>query len=255
MSTLHEFKSQFIFHDHNSQEVIFPVDNLCWWSRKEVSSAIRERITSKVGIAFSVPIPVHWYMFEISILEEVTEVTERQHGIILLETCYNIGFQLGMNRSEVLQCAVYLDSFSSFLFFPKVLPNIVFTDPQFLLEVLSCLISVSFVDLTEEILPGGCSISQETQQLLRKDGIFEDSLLDDLSLPFVPPLFTKEDFLKLLCSLCIIAPLSDPEACPNRYFLPIVLPPSQLTDEDKLIFATSCDPMIIEFSGRIVPQV
>ena len=255
LSTLHEFKSHFIFHDDNSQEVIFPVDNLCWWSRKEVSSAIRERITSKVGIAFSVPIPVRWYMFEISVLEEVTEVTEKQHGIISLETCYNIGFQLGMDRSEVLQCAVYLDSFSSFLFFPRVLPNVVFTDPQFLLDMLSCLISVSFVDLMEEIVPGGYSISPETQRLLREDGIFEDSLLDDLSLPFVPPLFTKDDFLKLLCSLCIIAPLSTPEDSPNRYFLPIVLPPSQLTDEDKLIFATSCDPMIIEFSGRVVPQV
>ena len=255
LSTLHEFKSHFIFHDDNSQEIIFPVDNLCWWKRKKVSSAIREQIMSKVGIAFSVPIPVRWYMFEISVLEEVTEVMENQHGIILLETCYKIGFQLGMNRSEVLQCAVYLDSFSSFLFFPKVLPNIVFTDPQFLLDMLSCLISVSFVDLTEEILPGGCSISPETQRLLREDGIFEDSLLDDLSLSFVPPLFTKEDFLKLLCSLCIIAPLSAPEASLNHYFIPIVLPPSQLTDEDKLIFATSCDPMIIEFSGRVVPQV
>ena len=255
LSALQEFKNQFIFHDDDTQEVIFPVDNLCWWSRKKVSSAIRERIMSKVGIAFSVPIPVRWYMFEISVLEEITEVTEMQHGIISLETCYDIAFQLGMDRSEVLQCAVYLDSFSSFLFFPRVLPNVVFTDPQFLLDMLSHLISVSFVDLMEEILPGGCSISPETQRLLREDGIFEDSLLDDLSLPFVPPLFTKDDFLKLLCSLCIIAPLSTPEDSPNRYFLPIVLPPSQLTDEDKLIFATSCDPMIIEFSGRVVPQV
>ena len=65
MSALHEFKSQFIFHDDEFQEVIFPVDNLCWWSRKEVSSAIREQIMSKVGIAFSVPIPIRWYMFEI----------------------------------------------------------------------------------------------------------------------------------------------------------------------------------------------
>ena len=255
LSALHEFKSQFIFHNDESQEVIFPVDNLCWWSRKEMSAAIRERIMSKVGIAFSVPIPIRWYMFEISVLEEITEVTEMQHGIISLNTCYNIGFQLGMDRSEVLQCAVYLDSFSSFLFFPKVLPNVVFTDPQFLLDILSRLISVSFVDLMEKILPGGCSISPETQRLLREDGIFEDSLLDNLSLPFVPPLFTKDDFLKLLCSLCIIAPLSTPEDSPNRYFLPIVLPPSQLTDEDKSIFAESYDPMIIEFNGRVVPQV
>ena len=255
LSTLHEFKSQFIFHDNDSQEVIFPVDNLCRWSRKKVSSAIRERITSKVGIALSVPIPVRWYVFEISVLKEVTKITENQHGIISLETCYNIGFQLGMDRREVLQCAVYLDSFSSFLHFPRVLPNVVFTDPQFLLDMLSRMISVSFVDLMEEILPGSHSISPETQRLLREDGIFEDSLLDDLSLSFVPPLFTKEDFLKLLCSLCIIAPLSAPEASLNRYFIPIVLPPSQLTDEDKLIFGKSCDPMIIEFSGRVVPQV
>ena len=42
LSALQEFRGHFIFHDHETKELIFPVDNLCWWSRKKISSAIRQ---------------------------------------------------------------------------------------------------------------------------------------------------------------------------------------------------------------------
>ena len=250
LSTLQEFRGHFIFYDDEAKELIFPVDNLCWWSRKKISSAIRQRIMSKVGVGFNFPVSVRWYMFELIVSEQASQ---EKHGIISLYNCCKIGGQLSMYVSEVKECVTFFDSLSLFLYYPKVLPNIIFTNPQYLLDSLSTLIRFSFVDLLEEILPDE-ELSSEDQRLLREDGIFEDSLLDKLSLPFIPHLFSKDDFLQLLCHLCIIAPL--PTADPvRRYFMPIVLTPSVVTDEDKAVYMTSCDPMIIEFSSKVVPQV
>ena len=64
LSSLSEFRDQFIFHDDPSQnDLIFPVDNLCWWKRSKTSALIRERIISQKDVGFKVPIPVKWYMF------------------------------------------------------------------------------------------------------------------------------------------------------------------------------------------------
>ena len=250
LSALQEFRGHFIFYDDEAKELTFPVDNLCWWSRKKISSAIRQRIMSKVGVGFNFPVSVRWYMFELKVSEQASQ---ENHGIIPFDNCCEVGGQLSMDVSEVKECVTFFDSLSLFLYYPKVLPNIIFTNPQYLLDSLSTLIRFSFVDLLEEILPDE-ELSSESQRLLREDGIFEDSLLDKLSLLFIPHLFSKDDFLQLLCHLCIIAPL--PTADPvRRYFMPIVLTPSVVTDEDKAVYMTSCDPMIIEFSSKVVPQV
>ena len=250
LSALQEFRGHFIFHDHETKELIFPVDNLCWWSRKKISSAIRQRIMSKVSVGFNFPVPVRWYMFELIVSEQVSQ---EKHGIISFDNCCKIGGQLSMDVSEVKECVTFFDSLSLFLHYPKVLPNIIFTKPQYLLDSLSTLVRFSFVDLLEEILPNE-HLSFVSQRLLREDGIFEESLLDKLSLPFIPPLFSKDNFLQLLCYLCIIAPLPTADLV-RRYFMPIVLTPSVVTDEDKAVYMTSCDPMIIEFSSKVVPQV
>ena len=250
LSALQEFRGHFIFHDNEAKELIFPVDNLCWWSRKKISSAIRQQIMSKVGVGFNFPVPVRWYMLELKVSEQASQ---EKHGIISFDYCCEIGGQLGMDVSEVEECVTFFDSLSLFLYYPKVLPNIIFTNPQYLLDSLSTLVRFSFVDLLKEILPDE-HLSTESQRLLREDGIFEDSVLDKLSLPFIPPLFSKDNFLELLCYLCIIAPLPTADHV-RRYFMPIVLTPSVVTDEDKAVYMTSCDPMIIEFSSKVVPQV
>ena len=90
--------------------------------------------------------------------------------------------------------------------------------------MLSTLIRVSFVDFIENILPKGHYLEVETQRIFREDGIFDTCLLNKLSLPFSPPLFSEEMFLKLLQYLCIIAPVFSAEVI-KKYFMPVVLPP------------------------------
>ena len=251
LSILHEFRDHFIFYNDDPQELIFPVDNLCRWNRKKISSFLRKCIMShQKDIGITVPIPVRWYMFEMSLKEEASQ---HEHGMILLDTCCSIGRNYSMNQDDVLESITYLHSMALFLYFP-VLPHVIFTNPQYLLDILSDLIRVSFVHSLEDILLEGQSLPPDTQEIFCTKGVFDDSLLDKLSLPFVSKLFTKIELLKLLQYLCIIAPLFTSDSL-NRYFMPVVLPPNQVEDNLVAMFTTECDPMIIAFESKVVPQV
>ena len=120
--------------------------------------------------------------------------------------------------------------------------------------MLSALIRVSFVDSLEDILLEGKSIALDTQRAFREFGVFEESLLDSVCLPFVCSIFTKHAFLMLLQYLHIITPLSTTDGV-KRYFMPVVLPPQQAKEKDIVLFQRKCDPMIITFRSKIVPQV
>ena len=252
LSSLNEFRDCLIFYNESSEEVIFPVDNLCRKNREKISSSIRERIMSfQKDVGIPIPIPVRWYMFELRVKEEASQ---EEHGMISLESCYAIGFNFSMNRDDVLKSIAYLHSMALFLCFRVVLPDVIFTNPQYLLDMLSALIRVSFVDSFYNILPEGQSLDKETQRIFREDGIFDSYLLNKLCLPFVSPLFSEDRFLKLLQYLCIIAPIFSADIL-KKYFMPVVLPPHQMTDKHIAVFKATCDPMIVAFETKVVPQV
>ena len=252
LSTLSEFHDHFIFPNDDPKKLIFPVDNLCWWNRKKISSSLRQHIMSyQKEIAIAAPIPVRWYMFELRLKEEASQ---EDHGIISLESCCGIGVSLGMDENDVKKSLSHLHTMALFLYFPIVLRNVIFTNPQYLLDMLSALIRVSFVDSLEDILLKGKSIALDTQRAFREFGVFEESLLDSVCLPFVCSVFTKHGFLMLLRYLHIITPLSTTDGV-KRYFMPVVLPPQQANEKDIVLFQRKCDPMIITFRSKVVPQV
>ena len=62
--------------------------------------------------------------------------------MLTLDTCEQIGIKLGMGKQE---CIEYLNSLNMFLYFP-LLPRVVFINPQYLLDMVTSLVRVSFVD-------------------------------------------------------------------------------------------------------------
>ena len=251
LSSLSEFRDQFIFHDDPSQnDLIFPVDNLCRWKRSKTSALICERIISQKDVGFKVPIPVKWYMFNLYLKDEVEE---SEHGVVSMERCRQIGESLSMSHDETKACVMYLDSMTSCLHYKDILPDVVFTNPQYLLEIVTDLVRTSFMKL-EDLQACSCSLSLEAQKSLREDGVFEESLLDQLNLSFIPGLFSKCNFLELLKYLRVAASIDSSDSI-RRFFLPIVLSPDELKREDKEKFSKSCDPLIITFDNKLVPQV
>ena len=240
IEALKEFKDHLIFSNEAAKELIFPVDNTCFINRKKISSDIRSRIIMQHDLGFRVDIPIRWYIFELKIKEMVATST---HGIVTIDSCNELGAKLGMRPSDVTRCIDYLASLTLFLHVPAV-PHVIFTNPQYILDIISEVVSVSFIEYSGTPLPPGI------QSSLRDKGQFNESLLDVLQLPFDPPHFTKEHFLTLLIYTCIIARIEG-----GNYFIPIVLPTHQLAYEEKDQYRQCCEPLIMKFECNIVPQV
>ena len=189
---MNSFSPLYIFYKDDPAQLIFPVDNLCKWNHKKVSSYFRQLMMSyQKYISITVPIPAHYYMFEMGVTEEASQ---KDYGMISLNSCYKIGVNLGMDHSEVLKSITYWHSMVLLLFFQKMLLNVIFTNPQYLLDMLSALIKFSFVDSQEDILPANQCLERDDQCTFHEDEIFSSSLLSKPCLPFVLLLFS-ENFL------------------------------------------------------------
>ena len=245
---LREYKEHLVFYNEHKEELIFPVNNMCKSSREKISSDIRHRITCSTQ-PIPIKIPIRWYMFEVKVKEESLKVA---HGMVTLDTCEQIGIKLGMGKQEVYQCIEYLNSLSLFLYF-HVLPHVVFTNPQYLLDMVTSLVRVSFVDYPQELLTKDLVLPPGMQQELIRKGLFSKKLLLYLSLEFFPNLFTKSHLIELLQYLFIIAPVR--ETTPFLYFLPSALPTRYISKEEKNKFAQSCEPLLLWFKHKVIPQV
>ena len=246
---LREYKEHLVFYNENNEELIFPVNNMCKSSREKISSHIRHRITCSIQ-PIPIKIPIRWYMFEVKVKEESLKVA---HGMVTLNTCEQIGIKLGMGKQEVSQCIEYLNSHSLFLYFP-VLPNLVFTNPQYLLDMVTSLVRVSFVDYPQELHAKCVVLPPNMQRKLRREGLFSKELLHYLSLEFIPALFTNDDLIQLLQYLFIIAPIKK-STTPISYFLPSALPPLHLSKEEKKELTQTCEPLVLLFKNKMIPQV
>uniref|UniRef100_A0A1X7SMU2 Uncharacterized protein n=1 Tax=Amphimedon queenslandica TaxID=400682 RepID=A0A1X7SMU2_AMPQE len=240
--SLGEFLDLFIFYNCDSNELIFPVNNLCQQNREKISNEIRHRLlSSRPDIRLKVQIPVRWYVFDLNMKKEASS---EPHGVISLESCYTIGHKLGINGAEVNQCLLYLDSVRLCIYYPNIIPHAVFTNPQFLIDSLSNIVRVSFVDDLQQILPEGVSSSDEAVQSLKRDGVLDESLLDSLGQIFIANLFSKSDLISLLQHFRIISPVTTASNT-TKYFIPILLPTERLTGNQRAIFGASIDPLVI----------
>ena len=239
VAELKEFRDYIVFDNEFNDELIHPVNNICEGEEREsFSSKLRQKIVDQVNkMKVEIQVPIRWFVFEIMMKDEVSE-----KGIISLDKCSKISEKLRMK--DLMECFEYLDSLSLILYF-KCLPNVIFTDPQYLLDMLSNVISVSFI-CHSYLSPG-------VHHQLKTKGIFNNLLLDELkSLIFVPSLFEKQDFLTLLTDLCIVAPMN---ACTSHtdYFIPVVLPEKEKDREE--LKSGIVEPFLIKFDIGVVPQV
>ena len=242
LQELEEFLDHFIYHDLASNKLIHPVNNLCTGSERDQTSLdLRKKLLLAIQSQVKpreVKIPVHLYLFDILVKNQIKSSDRESHGVLTLDECNDIAKKLGIDVKEALQ---FFNSLNLYLYFAD-LEDVAFTNPQYPLKILSQLIQVSFVNQP--------SIPTSACRTLKETGMFDDSLLDQLKLQFVPPHFTKEHFLQLLKYTRIIASVSS-----TQYFLPVALPPDELPLDEKLQFTDICDPLFVKFNCNIVPQV
>ena len=197
----------------NGANTIFPLNAL---SRDKETQSIADRIRKLASQCYTeVEVPVKWYLFQIAI----EEMKSKGESVIPFSTFEQLGGNHHMTVDEIKAALEYFHDLNICLYYPHVLPGVVFTSPQYLFDLISKLMAISF---HETSVTCDVTLTKATIRQL-KNGIFKKDLLASFSFD---DSCCADDFLKLICHLYIATPLSDPDtplSDPDTYFMPCLL--------------------------------
>ena len=199
-------------------EFIHPINTLLkkGRARNEAAENLCNIILSK-STDKKIPMPIRWFAFEL-----VLENKAAKKGCILeINEAMAAGSRLKMRKKDTIKALKHLHNHTIILYYHEILPHIVFTDPQPILDLLTHLLA-----LTYKIEPNYLSyITKKSAELLQSkdeldnleiNGIFKESLLSKLRND-EDQKFKNSNFIQLLLHLHIIAQTK------NGYFIPCAL--------------------------------
>ena len=243
-STLKQFRDVRMNYCETEKQIIFPLDTT---ARGESEKKIAEKIRTIVCQSYiEAEIPIRWYLFQLE-LYELQENTKSM--VVSKRDCLRIGLTIRMDGKEVEAALMYYHDMTIFLYFPTVLPDVVFLHPQPLFSKLSEVISISFTDAVSYLDELNVVLPPYAHAQLKAEGIFARKLLDCLPEGFSPD-FTADDFLKLMEDIFVIAPL--PEK--GNFFLPSVLPTTSLLENIRAPFNKAIDCLVFTWDTKPIPQ-
>ena len=235
VSMLKPLKDQLVYYRLGS-EVIFPMNAKRPTEQDhQVCAMLRKVVDDKKSAPPHYKIPVGWFLLEQDIIKA------SKGGVISKSDCLSIATILNIN-AETLQAALkYFDDLNIFLFYPSVLSDVVFSNPQVLLDKITELVHFSY-SLHSDSSP----IALDGKWLQFRDkGIVTDEMFQDerFSAHYIPALFTPEDLIKLFKHLLIIAPISSTE-----YFMPCLLQTISSEEVSKQLSpSSSVAPLLVHF--------
>ena len=217
ISTLEPYLRDRVIRKQNGS-TIFPVNTMAQSTeRVQYNEEICQAIWNHGSAAsLEIKIPIQWFAFELSLPDK--------KSIIPIKKALSIGERYGMSEDNTKQALQYFHDVGLKLYYPEV-TGVIFINPKPILEILSELLSLTYVDDDEcrdLILIKRLPLSV-TNNL--KEGFFDKDIFDHLKSKaeiFSQPQFQLPDLVKLLLHLHIITEVVDNDK--GRYFIPYALP-------------------------------
>ena len=208
---------------------------------KRVAKLLRQAIENSAPDP--VELPLWWYFLEIALARLATMLGRR---ILSQKECLSVAHNLRFPEDEFDAALQYFDKLNLCLYYPTVLPDVVFSDPQVPLDKASELVQQSYK--LREAKQG--KKSQGPQEALegkwlkfRDQGIVRPEFLEKFPKHYKDKLFTPSDVLLLFEHLLIFAPLTKDE-----YFMPSLLQMLPREELDKhRVFSSAAAPLVIHF--------
>ena len=211
---------QIIYYDVSTQRVVFPVNSKIPESKDwSVIEQVRDVLLGETSIP-PVDIPARWFALEI-LLEEMAQALKR--GVLSRQDCFAAAIEklhFEEDAGEFDAAIHYLDELSVLLYYPHILPDVVFADPQVVLDKVTELVIASFERNASKSKGHNDSWCKFYQFALVTVEFLSQS---DFDKHYVPGLFDVDDLIKLFKKLLIFAHFSATE----------LLVPALLRDLDK----------------------
>ena len=190
-------------------------------------------------------IPLRWYALEL-LLEEMAHTLER--GVLSWKECLAAASsKLHFDEESLRAALVFLDGLSVVFHYKNILPKVVFSNPQVVLDKASELVKAKY-DLQRRSADMCTLITDEWQR-------FHDSALvsldflsqEEFQKHYVAGLFSPADLIELFRKLFIFADFNDVE-----FFVPALL---DVLEEDKIdshrvSLSSLLPPLVVEFPHK-----
>ena len=123
-----------------------------------------------------------------------------------LSECRVIGESLKMKPDEVEAASIFFDRQFTLLYFPCILPNLIFTRPQTPLHCIDAVVKLSYINVGR----GEVRCIAEDMVSSLKDGIITEEILShkELTQCFISDLYEPQHAIELLSHTFTLAPLS-----------------------------------------------
>ena len=241
-----EYDKSLVFR---GQGIIFPINAKNPGPQdREVASEITKVIFDVVSSSEPRKTPISWFKFE-----QIIQKLAQDHGIRILHwrECLNIAQLLHLSKRDLNAALDHLASFSVIHYYPHLLPDVVFVDPQLILEKISEVVKFHY-KFRHDSQPH-TAIGGEWRKFINEGCVTLDLLSKEQFSKHYTNYFTPSHFLKLMKDRLIVTDLIGKD----EYFMPCLLRTmeSQEVDQYRVTSSTSgVAPLAIHFSCKLVPH-
>ena len=219
-------------------ELIFAVNGL---SPEDVDRRVAQELRMKIVFEFPqqlVKRPIAWFWLEINLQRTSHD------GLLSLEECLVCAKRLHIEGDVFSAALHHLVYHNVFLYYPEVLPQTVFCDPQVVLTKVTEL--VQYHHKLRDNPDKGVAVRGDLV-MFRDHGLLSVELLRKFPKHYKDGLFTPQDLVKLLVSRGAIAMIRDGE-----YLMPALLPHLDSTQVSKCLGKGAS--LMIRFAHGYVPS-
>ena len=210
---------------------------------QKVAGELRHAIVDHCNDEATPSLPIKWFGLEMQIKHTAVR------GVISLHRCLQLARSLGMDEQALEAALLHMVKYNLLLWYHNVpsLRNIVFCDPQVILNIISDLVQCKHELAGGEVL-GIAGVKNAWCSKFRDHGIVSTDFLyvNRFEKHFLDDAFNVEHFTALMCHLFIMVPLEG-----GDYLMPALLDP--LSPESIRRHNASAQPLLLHLQNDLVP--
>ena len=212
---LPQFKDQIVYCNEKGKEFIFTM-NAAKPVKKdhECAEAIRRCLSKEREGRKGVKVPLRWYALYQKLLQVVVGLGKK---VLPREQCGLVAESMEIDEQSCEEALQFFNRLNMLFYFPDILPNLVFMEPQMLLDKVTELVEESYCMSQEKKDQPFCPIQREEMKF-RDHGQVTEKFLSKFDSHYEKPLFTPKELITLLRGLLVFADLSE-----DVYFMPCLL--------------------------------
>ena len=234
------FREQVVYYGQGMDEVIFPLNARCpGEAEKVVAREIREIIMKECSQKPD-KIPLRWYT-----LEQALQELAKKYGrdVLKKEECFAAALRLHFDKESFEAALQYLHDLNIIFYYQDILPELVFCNPQVLLDKHSELVKFSHQLLENPASRVPCSGMWDK---FKSFGLVTAEMLSTskFNKHYSAGIFGPAEVIQLFRKLLIFADMKESE-----YFVPSLLQtltPSQVIDHQASCLS-DCAPLVVYF--------